>query len=226
MSGPIRVLIVDDHRVFAEALEMLLAGEANLEVIGAVGSAEEALEVIVRASPEVALVDMHLPGMDGIDATREIREASPSTQVLITTALQDPAEIARALTAGACGFIARTQTVDDLVGMIRRAAAGDLVLPSEGLQTVLATLQSAQRVRSNAERRLGLLTSREMALLELIAEGLTTREVAERFSISQLTVQTHVKNILAKLGVRSKLEAVTFALRHRAIRIPGPGTGK
>jgi DNA-binding NarL/FixJ family response regulator len=220
VTRPIQVLIVDHHRMFAEGLEMLLAGEANVEVIGAVRTGEDALEVILHAPPDVVLMEIHLPGMDGIDATREIRAASPSTQVLIVAAVQDPAEMAAALIAGACGFIAKTQPADDLVGLIRRAAAGDVILPSEGLQTVLEGLRSTHRVRSDAQRLLNLLTGREVALLELMAEGLTTREAAERLSISQLTVRTHVKNIFAKLGVHSKLEAVTFALRHGAIRMP------
>jgi NarL family two-component system response regulator LiaR len=219
MTAPISVLVVDDHRMFAEALEMLLAGEEDVEIAGAVGTGEEALEVVARVSPGVVLMDIDLPGIDGIEATRRIRELSPSTQVVIITAYQEPAVMARAIEAGACGFVPKTQTADQLVGVIRGAAAGEMVLPSGDIRAVLGKLQAAQRARADAGWLIDQLTSREIQVLQAIAQGSSTREVAETLFISQLTVQTHVKNILAKLGVHSKLEAVTFALRHDLIRI-------
>ena len=223
MTAPIRVLVVDDHRMFAEALEMLLAGEENVEIAGAVGTGEEALEVVARVDLGVVLMDIDLPGIDGIEATRRIRELSPSTQVVIITAYQEPAVMAQAIEAGACGFVPKTQTADQLVGVIRGAAAGEMVLPSGDIRAVLVKLQVAQRARNDAGWLIDQLTSREVQILEAIAQGSSTREMAESMFISQLTVQTHVKNILAKLEVHSKLEAVTFALRHGVIRIPGSG---
>src|SRR5437870_11480656 len=223
MTAPIRVLVVDDHRMFAEALEMLLAGEENVEIAGAVGTGEEALEVVSQVDLGVVLMDIDLPGIDGIDATRRIRELSPSTQVVIITAYQEPAVMARAIEAGACGFVPKTQTADQLVGVIRGAAAGEMVLPSGDIRAVLVKLQAAQRARNDAGWLIDQLTSREVQILEAIAQGSSTREMAESMFISQLTVQTHVKNILAKLEVHSKLQAVTFALRHGVIRIPGSG---
>jgi DNA-binding NarL/FixJ family response regulator len=217
----IQVLVVDDHRMFAEALEMLLAGEEGVEIAGAVPTGEEALEVVARVSPHVVLMDIDLPGLDGIEATRRIREMSPLTQVVIITAYQEPAVMARAIEAGACGFVPKTQTADQLVGVIRGAAAGEMVLPTGDIRAVLGKLQAAQRARTDAGRLIDQLTSREIQILQAIAQGSSTREVAESLFISQLTVQTHVKNILAKLGVHSKLEAVTFALRHDVVRIPG-----
>jgi NarL family two-component system response regulator LiaR len=221
MGSKVRVLIVDDHRMFAEALEMLLAGEEGVEIAGAVPTGEEALEVVARVSPHVVLMDIDLPGLDGIEATRRIREMSPLTQVVIITAYQEPAVMARAIEAGACGFVPKTQTADQLVGVIRGAAAGEMVLPTGDIRAVLGKLQAAQRARTDAGRLIDQLTSREIQILQAIAQGSSTREVAESLFISQLTVQTHVKNILAKLGVHSKLEAVTFALRHDVVRIPG-----
>ena len=221
MSSKIRVLVVDDHRMFAEALEMLLAGEEGVEIAGAVPTGEEALEVVARVSPHVVLMDIDLPGVDGIEATRRIREMSPLTQVVIITAYQEPAVMARAIEAGACGFVPKTETADQLVGVIRGAAAGEMVLPAGDIRAVLGKLQAAQRARTDAGRLIDQLTSREVQILQAIAQGSSTKEVAESLFISQLTVQTHVKNILAKLGVHSKLEAVTFALRHEVVRIPG-----
>jgi DNA-binding NarL/FixJ family response regulator len=223
MTAPIRVLVVDDHRMFAEALEMLLAGEENVEIAGAVGTGEEALEVVARVDLGVVLMDIDLPGIDGIEATRRIRELSPSTQVVIITAYQEPAVMARAIEAGACGFVPKTQTADQLVGVIRGAAAGEMILPSGDIRAVLGKLQATQRATTDAGWLIDQLTSREIQILQAIAQGSSTREVAESLFISQLTVQTHVKNILAKLGVHSKLQAVTFALRQGVIRISSSG---
>lgn len=221
MRPKVRVLVVDDHRMFAEALEMLLAGEEDVEIAGAVGTGEEALEVVARVGPDVVLMDIDLPGIDGIEATRRIRELSPLTQVVIITAYQEPAVMAQAIEAGACGFVPKTETADQLVGVIRGAAAGEMILPSGDIRAVLGKLQAAQRARNDADRLIDQLTSREIQILQSIAQGRSTKEVAESLFISQLTVQTHVKNILGKLGVHSKLEAVTFALRHDVIRFPG-----
>ena len=223
MRPEVRVLVVDDHRMFAEALEMLLAGEEDVEIAGAVGTGEEALEVVARVDLGVVLMDIDLPGIDGIEATRRIRELSPSTQVVIITAYQEPAVMARAIEAGACGFVPKTQTADQLVGVIRGAAAGEMILPSGDIRAVLGKLQATQRARTDAGWLIDQLTSREIQILQAIAQGSSTREVAESMFISQLTVQTHVKNILAKLGVHSKLQAVTFALRQGVIRISSSG---
>ena len=223
MTAPISVLVVDDHRMFAEALEMLLAGEEDVEIAGAVGTGEEALEVVARVGPDVVLMDIDLPGIDGIEATRRIRELSPLTQVVIITAYQEPAVMAQAIEAGACGFVPKTETADQLVGVIRGAAAGEMILPSGDIRAVLGKLQAAQRARNDADRLIDQLTSREIQILQSIAQGRSTKEVAESLFISQLTVQTHVKNILGKLGVHSKLEAVTFALRHDLIGIGARG---
>jgi DNA-binding NarL/FixJ family response regulator len=225
MKGPtpIRVLVVDDHRMFAEAIEMLLAGEDDLEVVGAVATGEEALQLVASVPPDVVLMDMDLPGMDGIAATRQIRETSDATQVVMITAFHEPAVMARAIEAGACGFVPKTQAADKLVGIIRQAASGEMVLPAAEMRSVLAQLQEAHRVRSNADRLLGQLTSREIEILQGIADGRSTTELAALMHISPFTVQTHVKNILFKLGVHSKLEAVTSALRHGLIRIGANG---
>ena len=183
----------------------------------------ERAPVVARVGPDVVLMDIDLPGIDGIEATRRIRELSPLTQVVIITAYQEPAVMAQAIEAGACGFVPKTETADQLVGVIRGAAAGEMILPSGDIRAVLGKLQAAQRARNDADRLIDQLTSREIQILQSIAQGRSTKEVAESLFISQLTVQTHVKNILGKLGVHSKLEAVTFALRHDLIGIGARG---
>jgi len=210
-------LVVDDHMMFAQALKLLLAGEAGLEMVGIAGSGEEALDMASRVIPDVALVDIDLPGMDGIETTRKLKELSESIQVVIITAFQHPQVVARAVEAGACGFVPKTQAVDRLMDTVRRAASGEMVLPAGDVGAVLDRLREARRTRSDAERLLGQLTSREVQILQAVAEGKSTQEVAEALFISPLTVKGHVKSVLGKLGVHSKLEAVTFALRHRLI---------
>src|SRR2546427_5463553 len=152
MSSKVRVLVVDDHRMFAEALEMLLAGEEGVEIAGAVPTGEEALEVVARVSPHVVLMDIDLPGVDGIEATRRIREMSPLTQVVIITAYQEPAVMARAIEARACGVVPKTETADQLVGGIRGAAARGVGLPAGGIRARLGQLPAAPRARTDARR--------------------------------------------------------------------------
>jgi DNA-binding NarL/FixJ family response regulator len=215
----IRVLVVDDHLMFAEAVEMLLAAEDDIEVMATMATAEEALALAEREAPDVVLMDIDLPGVDGIDATRRLRELSPATQVVIVTGFQEAGVVARAIEAGACCFLSKTQAIEWLGDTIRRAAAGELVLPAGDVAGVLSRLREAQRARHDAQGLLSLLTSREIQILQLTAEGRSTPQVAQELFISPFTVQTHLKNILAKLGVHSKLEAVTFCIRHGAIRI-------
>jgi two-component system nitrate/nitrite response regulator NarL len=148
-----------------------------------------------------------------VEATRRIRAAFPGTKVVVVTALEDPAVVATALAAGACGYVPKTRAVDDLLDVLQRAAAGELVMPEADLAPVLAELQ-AGRVPPSGRLGLRRLTPRESEILRALAAGDQIPEIAEHLGITALTVQSHVKNILAKLGVHSRLEAVTLAWRH------------
>jgi len=215
----ISVLVVDDHKMFAEAIELLLAGQDGIEIIGAVGTGEEAVVLAAKTQPSVVLMDIDLPGIDGIESTRRVREVAPDAQVIVITAFQEPATIAAAVQAGASGYVPKTKAADELLSVIRNAAAGEMVMPSGQLSAILSNLQQKHRDLSAVEQRLSELTSRELQVLQAMAEGRSTAEVAGDLFISPFTVQTHVKNILSKLGVHSKLEAVTFAVRHGLVRI-------
>jgi NarL family two-component system response regulator LiaR len=205
--------------MFADAIELLLAGEDGIEVVGIAETGEEGLELCAQECPTVVLMDIDLPGIDGIEATKRVRATCPDAKVLVVTAFQEREVMVRTIDAGACGYVPKTHAADDLTDAIRRAAAGEIILPGPDFGPILSTLQERHRQRSGARDRLGRLTSREVQILQLLANGRSTSEVADALFISRLTVQSHVKSVLSKLGAHSKLEAVTFALRHGLIQV-------
>jgi DNA-binding NarL/FixJ family response regulator len=219
MTRPIRVLLIEDHLMFRDLVDMMLQEEPSIELIGNTSTAEEGLEHLSQC-PDVAIIDLDLPGMDGVEATRRILERCPSTRVVIVTAFQERDVMARAIEAGASGLLPKTHAGDDLIDVIKRTASGETLLPSEDLNAVLTSLQKARTARSEAQTTLGRLTSREIQVLQAIADGKSTSEVADALFISPVTVQGHLRRVLGKLGVRSRLEAVAFAVRHGAIRLP------
>ena len=224
MSDPTRVMIVDDHRLFADALERLLADEEGVHVVGAVGSGEEAL-ALAAAQPvpvTVALVDLDLPGMDGVETTRRLRESSADTQVVIVTAATESEDVVRALEAGACGYVRKTQAPDLLVDTIRKAAVGDIVLPPGRLAPMLEALRGASPAATQVAKPDFGLTPRELEVLKCMSSGMSTREMAAALFVSENTVLGHVKNILWRLGVNSKLKAVSLALAYGSIAVPSP----
>ncbi len=209
----IKVLVVDDHEMFSEALGVMLRREPDLALLGDAGDAEEAVRICLEEHPDVVLMDLDLPDMDGVEATRRIREASQVTKVVVLTALESPSLVAATLAAGACGYVPKTMAAEKLLDGIRRAAAGELVMPEQDLAAVVGELRNARRAPLT-ELAIKRLTPRETQILRSIASGETAAQIAERLGISALTVHTHVKSIMAKLGVHSKIEAVTLAWRY------------
>jgi DNA-binding NarL/FixJ family response regulator len=215
----IRALLVDDHRMFADLMEVLLTREEGVEVVGAVNSGEEGVEFCRRNPPDVVLMDIDLPGIDGIEATRQVRRLAPDTQVVVITAFQGQKVITSAIEAGACGFVSKTRAAEEVVDAIKRAAAGEIVMPARDMGAVLASLEAARSAKNQVDRQLERLTPREVQILQLLAEGNSTNEIAGSLFISPFTVQGHIKSVIAKLGVRTKLEAVTLGLRHSLISL-------
>lgn len=214
MGGMLRVVVVDDHEMFSEALALFFRRQPGIECVAALPAGEEAVARCRDEAPDVVLMDVDLPGMDGIEATRRIRAASPGTRVVVLSAMESPMLIMSAMAAGASGYLSKTRAADDLVDVVRRAAAGQIVMADDDLPVVLDELRTGREPNVAAELALRRLTARETEILRAMAAGEAVGDIAESLGISSLTVQSHVKHILAKLGVHSKIEAVTMAWRH------------
>jgi DNA-binding NarL/FixJ family response regulator len=208
----IRLLVVDDHQMFAEALGMLLSTEDDLEVLGYLADAEDVVAYTAATGPDVVLMDIDLPGVDGVTATRAVVGACPGTKVVLITALSDPALVLRGIEAGASGFVTKERAAEDLVDAIRRTFAGDVVFPPQALRALA-------EVADGNGHGIVQLTPRELEVLQGLADGLSTEELSAALFVSPRTVQGHVQSILTKLHVRSKLEAVIVGLRQRLVRV-------
>ena len=212
MSPPIRVVLVDDHQVLADALTMLLRTQDDLDVLAVVPDAEKALRIVDEMQPDVVVMDVDLPGMNGITATRRILAAWPETRVIVLTALMDPGVVEGAVAAGAAGFVSKQRAAEELVDAIRSAAGGEDVFRPQDLHELASVSGDTRPAHYD-------LTSRELQVLQALADGLSTEEVASTLFLSRRTVQGHVQSILTKLQVRSKLEAVLYGLRHGLVRL-------
>ena len=206
-----KVLIVEDHRVVAEGLWALLAEYSDLTVVGWADSVAEVVPMAKELGPDVALVDFRLPDGTGADAAAAIRANDPSTAIVILSADASDSALLAAVEAGACGYLLKSASGDEIADAIRSAAEGETLIPASTLVEVLARHRETARSSAQQTERLESLTPREQEILTLMSQGLDNRAVAERLSISYATVRTHVRKILEKLEVRSQLEAVAKA---------------
>ncbi|HUK73358.1 MAG TPA: response regulator transcription factor [Streptosporangiaceae bacterium] len=209
----IRVLVVEDQRALASALEIALAAQPDLDCIGAVGTAEEAITLVASRSPDVVLMDIGLPGTDGIVTTRRIRAIHPRIRVLILTGDATPGRLAEAAAAGAAAFLAKDSAFPDILAAIRAPIDGKILVEEVTMAALMNTLPSANARRGGRSPDWGTLTTREREVLFLMGEGLDPRAIAERLVISLHTARGHVKNIMMKLDAHSQLEVVVVATR-------------
>jgi DNA-binding NarL/FixJ family response regulator len=206
-----RIVVVDDHRAFSEALGMAVALERDLSCVGVAATAQEGLDLVASERPDVALVDVMLPDLDGIEVTRRIRRLSSCTRVIVLTARTDLAVMAQAAAAGACGFVPKERPVAEILTRIRTAAEGEISLDRSTLAGLVARRQERSRAGRSATG--AQLTPRELEVLSLLAEGCNVRQIAKDLRISMHTCRGVVRSILRKLGVHSQLEAVVKAAR-------------
>jgi len=209
----IRVMLVEDHTSYAQALTAVMGLEADLEVVGHAADADEATALAARVEPDVAVIDLDLPAASGVDVLNDLRAQTSAPPCVVLTALSDPAELGRAVEAGAAAVLHKSADMTELLRVLRRVATGgnELVAgqTSDWLRALAAERERTWRARTMRDA----LTAREAEILQLLADGHGSRAIAERLFISSETVQTHVRNLLGKLGVGSRLEAVTLALR-------------
>jgi two-component system response regulator NreC len=213
----IRLMLVDDHQVVRSGLRMLLGGESDVEIVGEAGTAAEALEAVQKLHPQVVLMDIGLPDMSGIDATRAIKRTHPEVAVVALTIHEDEEYFFKMLEAGAGGYVPKRAAPEELLTAIRTAAAGEVYLyPS--LAKLLVRDYLAQARSSEAGTTLDGLTDREQEVLRYLAEGSDNDEIAEALVISAKTVARHRENIMRKLGLHSRAELVRYAIRKGIIK--------
>lgn len=201
----IRILIVDDHSVVRQGLRMFLALDPDLDVVAEAANGEEALSLVRELQPDVVLMDLIMPVMDGITATQTIREKFPDTEVVALTSVLEDASVVGAIRAGAIGYLLKTTEADDLRRAIRAAAGGQVQLSPEAATRLMREVRAPDSPEA--------LTERETDVLRLVAEGKANKEIAQGLGIGEKTVKTHVSNILAKLGVQSRTQAALHAAR-------------
>ncbi len=206
----IRVLIVDDHDMVRTGLAALLSISDDMQCVGEAIDGAEAVELCGRLRPDVVLMDLVMPGMDGIQATRLIRERYPDTQVLALTSFEQEALVRGVLEAGAIGYIIKNITANRLAEAIRAAHAGQFSLAPEAARALVRSDAPADQ----APPWVGQLTRRELQVLQLMAQGFSNDEIAKRLSVSPATIQEHIAHILSKLGAQSRAEATALALQH------------
>ena len=205
---PVRVFLLDDHEIVRRGLRELLESEGDITVVGEAGTAEEALDRIPVAAPQVAVLDVRLPDGDGVEVCREVRSKHPEIQCLMLTSYADDEALFSAIMAGAAGYVLKQVSGSNLVEAVRQVGAGQSLLDPKVTARVL------ERLRAKPEDdELAGLTDQERKILDLIAEGLTNRQIGERMFLAEKTIKNYVSNLLAKLGMSRRSEAAAYAAR-------------
>jgi two-component system nitrate/nitrite response regulator NarL len=210
MSNEITIIIADDHRVFIDGIKALLKDFPEMNVIGEATNGQELCALVKEKKPQLVLTDIQMPVKDGIEATKEIHKEFPEIKVVALSMMNESIYIKKMLEAGASGYILKTVNKEELVDTIRKVAAGEKYFSPE----VTAQLMNNFTGKSSHNNPADVLTKREKEILSLIAKGLTDKEIAEKVFLSPLTITTHRKNILSKLGLKNKVELARFAMEN------------
>jgi DNA-binding NarL/FixJ family response regulator len=215
----VRVLLVDDDDLMRAGLKAVLSSDDTIEAVGEASDGREAVRRVIELRPDVVLMDVRMPDLDGIAATREVLSLAPETKVVILTTFEDDEYVFGALNAGASGFLLKRTRPEELIAAIHTIAAGDSLLSPSVTRRVIDRM-AGQTVPPATGERLEVLTSREREVLELVGRGLSNSEIAAKLVIEESTVKTHVRRILMKLGARDRVQAVIFAYE---TGLAGPG---
>ena len=215
MNEPITVLLVDDHALVRQGVRAFLETQNDIAVVAEAGSGEEAVRLATEHAPDVALVDLIMSGMDGVEATRRLTARSPRTNVVVLTSYHDDEHVFPAIRAGALSYILKEVGPDELADAVRKAAVGEAVLHPQVAARVVRELHGARRDEPNAFHD---LSERELEVLKLIAEGLSNAEISKRLFISEKTTKSHVSNILSKLHLADRTQAAVYAWREGVVR--------
>ena len=207
--NPIRILIVDDHAIVREGLQTLLSEEADIEVVGQAANGAEAIALVVDRRPDVVLMDLVMPEMDGIQATRKLREIAPSSRVLVLTSFTDDQRVRDAIQAGAIGYLLKDVLKPELLRAIHDAALGKPTLHPEAQRRLMRQVSEPAAAAPHLD-----LTERETSVLKLIAQGQSNKEIAAALHLTEGTVKGYVSAILAKLGVADRTQAALYAVKH------------
>ncbi|MCD6639907.1 MAG: response regulator transcription factor [Nocardioides sp.] len=216
---PIRVIVVDDHELFRRGLIMLLGEDADIEVVGEAADGEAAIDMAASTAPDVVLLDVRMPRRTGVEACRAIKEAVPAAKIIMLTVSDEEADLYESVKNGASGYLLKDSSIEEVAQAIRVVNEGQsLISPSMAVK-----LLDEFKQMSKPEREPGpglRLTDRELEVLRLVAKGMNNREVAKELFISENTVKNHVRNILEKLQLHSRMEAVMYAMREKLLDLP------
>jgi DNA-binding NarL/FixJ family response regulator len=218
----IRVLVADDHALFRQALRAVLGDEEGVELVGEAGDGEEAVRMATDLAPDVILMDIHMPKLQGIDAAREISAALPSTKIVMLTVSDEQDDVFDAIKAGASGYLLKEVDPGEIANAVREIHAGHSLL-SPAVASKLVTEFAAMSKRADDRAVRPTLTKRELEVLTLAADGLTNRQIGRRLGISENTVKNHIRNVLEKLHLHTRMEAVLYAVREELIDLDRRG---
>jgi DNA-binding NarL/FixJ family response regulator len=209
---PISVVVVDDHDIFRDGLVRLLAERDGITVVGDAADGERALRLVERLAPDVVVMDLNMPGLSGIEAIRRLAGVAPHSRVIVLTISVADSDVVEAIVAGACGYLLKDATIDEIVAGVRAAAVGDSLLSPRIATGLLERMRELAANGNGAEHR-SELTERELEVLRLVAQGMDNAEIAQALVISPQTAKNHVSNILAKLQLENRIQAAVHAVR-------------
>jgi DNA-binding NarL/FixJ family response regulator len=216
----IRLLIADDHELFRRGLRMVLEDEDDIEIVDEAGDGEVAVELAREHAPDVVVMDVRMPGLSGIQAARRIKEEEPGTKILVLTISDEEDDLYDAIKAGANGYLLKEISIDEIANAVRSVHSGQsLISPSMASKLLDEFAAMIKKEEQKEEVPAPRLTPREMEVLEHVAQGMNNREIAKALFISENTVKNHVRNILEKLHLHSRMEAVVYAVREKLLEI-------